>query len=56
MRGNAMRSHLYKLILATTLSMLAGLAFARATSDHARIAGIVVAANTVDIDAGKLAQ
>ena len=31
-------------------------AFAQAAPDDAQIAGIVVAANTVDIDAGKLAQ
>lgn len=37
--------------------MLAGSsAFAQTTPDDAQIAGIVVAANTVDIDAGKVAQ
>jgi putative membrane protein len=35
---------------------LAGAAFAQSAPDDAQIAGIVVAANTVDIDAGKLAQ
>jgi putative membrane protein len=35
---------------------LAGAAFAQQAPDDAQIAGIVVAANTVDINAGKLAQ
>jgi putative membrane protein len=38
------------------LFALAGSAFAQAAPDDAQIAGIVVAANQVDIDAGKLAQ
>jgi len=44
-----------KLILATLLAAGATLAYAQAPDD-AQIAGIVVAANTVDIDAGKLAE
>jgi len=38
------------------LFALAGSAFAQTAPDDAQIAGIVVAANQVDIDAGKLAQ
>jgi putative membrane protein len=44
-----------KLILATILAASGALAYAQAPDD-AQIAGIVVAANTVDIDAGKLAE
>jgi putative membrane protein len=44
-----------KLILATILATGSALAYAQAPND-AQIAGIVVAANTVDIDAGKLAE
>ena len=44
-----------KLILATILAASGTLAYAQAPDD-AQIAGIVVAANTVDIDAGKLAE
>jgi putative membrane protein len=48
----------HKLVSAVISSLfaLSGAAFAQATPDDAQIAGIVVAANTVDIDAGKLAQ
>jgi putative membrane protein len=44
-----------KLILAIILAASGALAYAQAPDD-AQIAGIVVAANTVDIDAGKLAE
>jgi putative membrane protein len=46
-------------LLSTTIAgafALAGSAFAQTAPDDAQIAGIVVAANQVDIDAGKLAQ
>lgn len=47
-------------LMSATLAALFALggnaAFAQAAPDDAQIAGIVVAANTVDIDAGKLAQ
>jgi putative membrane protein len=48
----------HKLVSAAivSLSALAGAAFAQSAPDDAQIAGIVVAANTVDINAGKLAQ
>lgn len=50
-----------KLITSSTLAIILGLASGAALSqsaapDDAQIAGIVVAANTVDIDAGKLAE
>jgi putative membrane protein len=44
-----------KLILATILASVGALAYAQGPND-AQIAGIVVTANTVDIDAGKLAE
>lgn len=44
-----------KIIAASVLLAATGAAFAQTPSD-AQIAGIVVTANTVDIDAGKLAQ
>lgn len=43
-------------LLLAGLFALGGAASAQETPDDAQIAGIVVAANTVDIDAGKLAQ
>lgn len=48
----------HKLVSAAVASLfaLSGAAFAQATPDDAQIAGIVVAANTVDINAGKLAE
>jgi putative membrane protein len=48
----------HKLITAAISStlLLAGAVFAQETPDDAQIAGIVVAANKVDIDAGKMAQ
>jgi putative membrane protein len=48
----------HKLVSAAIAGMvaLAGAVFAQATPDDAQIAGIVVAANKVDIDAGKLAE
>jgi putative membrane protein len=53
-----MRTLSRKLISAAAASLfaLSGAAFAQATPDDAQIAAIVVAANTVDINAGKLAQ
>lgn len=42
--------------LAALFALGGNAAFAQATPDDAQIAGIVVAANTVDIDAGKLAR
>jgi putative membrane protein len=60
---NAFPHTLHKLIataiagtMASTLALASGAAHAQSTPDDAQIAGIVVAANTVDIDAGKLAQ
>ncbi|MFC5479102.1 DUF4142 domain-containing protein [Massilia suwonensis] len=52
-------THFSRKLLSTTLAglfALAGSAWAQTTPDDAQIAGIVVAANQVDIDAGKLAQ
>ncbi|CAH0129970.1 hypothetical protein SRABI118_00011 [Massilia sp. Bi118] len=48
----------HKLVTAAISSALAlaGASFAQQTPDDAQIAGIVVAANSVDINAGKLAQ
>ena len=43
-------------LLAAIFALSGNAAFAQAAPDDAQIAGIVVAANTVDIDAGKLAQ
>jgi putative membrane protein len=42
--------------IAAAFALAGNTAFAQAAPDDAQIAGIVVAANTVDIDAGKLAQ
>lgn len=47
----------FKLTLAASVCLLAaGSAWAQAAPNDAQIAGIVVTANTVDINAGKLAQ
>jgi putative membrane protein len=43
-------------MFAATFLLAGNAAFAQTAPDDAQIAGIVVAANTVDIDAGKLAQ
>jgi putative membrane protein len=43
-------------VAAAVLAMAVPAAFAQAAPNDAQIAGIVVAANTVDIDAGKLAE
>lgn len=53
-----MHTFTHKLVRATLAGVfaLSGSAFAQSAPDDAQIAGIVVAANTVDIDAGKLAQ
>jgi putative membrane protein len=51
--------HFSRKLLSTALAglfALAGSAWAQTAPDDAQIAGIVVAANQVDIDAGKLAQ
>lgn len=45
-----------RIILATAFMALAGAAFAQAGPNDAQIAHIVVTANQVDIDAGKLAE
>ena len=45
-----------RLALAFGASLLAGAAWAQSAPNDAQIAGIVVTANTVDIDAGKFAQ
>jgi putative membrane protein len=42
--------------IAGTFTLASAVALAQSAPDDAQIAGIVVAANTVDIDAGKLAQ
>lgn len=42
--------------IAGTFALASAVALAQSAPDDAQIAGIVVAANTVDIDAGKLAQ
>jgi len=42
--------------IAAAFALAGNPAFAQAAPDDAQIAGVVVAANTVDIDAGKLAQ
>jgi len=44
------------LMFAAAFLLAGNTAFAQTAPDDAQIAGIVVAANTVDIDAGKLAQ
>src|SRR6185295_15438745 len=44
-----------KIVLTTVLAMFAGAALAQGPSDP-QIAGIVVTANQIDIDAGKLAR
>jgi putative membrane protein len=53
-----MRTFTHRLSAATIAGLfaLAGSASAQTAPNDAQIAGIVVAANTVDIDAGKLAQ
>lgn len=52
-----MHTLLYKLMSAAAVSFaLAGSALAQSAPDDAQIAGIVVAANQVDIDAGRLAD
>lgn len=45
-----------KTIIAALFALAAGGAFAQQVPNDAQIAGIVVAANTVDINAGKLAE
>lgn len=45
-----------KTIIAALFALAAGGAFAQQAPNDAQIAGIVVAANTVDINAGKLAE
>ncbi|HXS53099.1 MAG TPA: DUF4142 domain-containing protein [Usitatibacter sp.] len=46
----------FRIILATAFTALAGAAFAQGGPNDAQIAHIVVTANQVDIDAGKLAE
>ena len=46
----------FRIVLATAFSALIGAAFAQGGPNDAQIAHIVVTANQVDIDAGKLAQ
>ena len=46
----------FRIILATAFTALAGAAFAQSGPNDAQIAHIVVTANQVDIDAGKLAE
>ena len=48
--------HIALSALTIVLGLASGAALAQAAPDDAQIAGIVVTANTVDIDAGKLAQ
>jgi putative membrane protein len=58
-KEHAMKKLTHTLMSATVAAAFAlagNAAFAQAAPDDAQIAGIVVAANTVDIDAGKLAQ
>lgn len=53
---NIMSHKLIAAAVAATFALSSASALAQSAPDDAQIAGIVVAANTVDIDAGKLAQ
>ncbi|MGX4643099.1 DUF4142 domain-containing protein [Massilia sp. SYSU DXS3249] len=55
-RIDHLRHPFLRLALAGLFALAGNAAFAQSAPDDAQIAGIVVAANTVDIDAGKLAE
>jgi putative membrane protein len=53
---NILSHKLITTVVAGTFALASAVALAQSAPNDAQIAGIVVAANTVDIDAGKLAQ